>query len=160
MAVIVYHSETMSGFVRYELNSNFETEDPTVAPIKKFNDRQLFFTSSYCPDATTWYAMARDSPNNENVLIYFDWNDPNDKARVWVLSSHDTLHKHSIILDDSLSGVSSNLPVRGYYVGETTAFIGTNYCDAADFGETPGNFNIFSSGSTVGHVTRIEMDGD
>ena len=89
MGVVEYLTTTEYGFVRYRLNSNFETHEPSKAQIKKFNDRLLKFTSTYCPDAEKWYGMAIDAPNNENILIFFDWEDLVDKAKVWVLSSHD-----------------------------------------------------------------------
>ena len=121
MGVVEYFNEDAVGFMRFPLNPTWKSIGN--GEIKKFSGRALIFTSTYCPDATNWYAMAQDTTNTKNILIHFDLNEASNKAEVWELDAHATLHTHSVILpDNSLFGSTDNLPVSGYYVGATQSF--------------------------------------
>ena len=121
MGVVEYANAVRFGFIRFEVQyPSWTINTGDNGDIRYFDNRQLVFTSTYCPNSKNWYAMGVDQSTSENVLIHFRWDSPVRKAGMWVLIAHNQPHFASIILDNSLSGSTDNLPVRGYYVGSTS----------------------------------------
>ena len=81
--------------------------------------------------------MATDT---DNLIVYYDWS--NNKANIWTLTSHASLHTFSYI-----TGTASGLPITGFYGGAASTVATNAGCQ-------------FSFTDIVGQVSQIEINAD
>ena len=61
MGVVEHTVNTETGFIRYYLDSSWETDEYEEAEMRYFTDKKLAFTSCYIPDSQNWYCMSHDT---------------------------------------------------------------------------------------------------